>query len=235
MSLSRKRNPKKTKKSDERLPVRRETSIPGNESPGLFDLQQRFGNRAIQQLISRQLDRSEPRSAFSVAGGAPDVQRVNGGPISIEHSVDLIPQPTRVSCWAAALTMVIDFRDKMSYPVNHVTSTAGMNLTTGYGWSQIQNAVSTWGLQELAPMSAYPDWWADYLAAHGPLWIVEVGAPYHAVVLGGMHGDGTPGATEMHVYNPWPPNSGAVEYKTFEDFDREFGLGAGAGAAIVHA
>ena len=65
--------------------------------------------------------------------------------------------------------------------------------------------------------------------------IVEVGAPYHAVVLSGMHGDGTPGGTQVTVYNPWPPNQGAIEYKTFLDFDQEFGLGAGAGAMIVHA
>jgi hypothetical protein len=37
------------------------------------------------------------------------------------------------------------------------------------------------------------------------------------------------------VVNPWPPGVGAVETKTFLDFDQEFGLGADAGAAMVHA
>jgi hypothetical protein len=65
--------------------------------------------------------------------------------------------------------------------------------------------------------------------------VVEVGAPYHAVVLAGVQGDGTPEGTFVTVYNPWPPQVGAVETKSFLEFDQEFGLGAGADAAMVHA
>ena len=62
-----------------------------------------------------------------------------------------------------------------------------------------------------------------------------IGNPHHAVVVGGIHGDGTPEQTTVTIYNPWPPNQGAVEQKAFLDFDSDFGLGAGANTQIVSA
>lgn len=192
-------------------------------------------NRQFLKLLAANQGEAAMEREVLLRQVTDQVQRNPAGDVNVSHDVPLVPQPTQVSCWAAALTMVVDYRDQMNYPVQQIASRAGMNLNTGYRWGQIQNAVSTWGLQEIAPMSADPIWWADMLDAHGPLWIVEVGAPYHAVVVTALHGGGTAGDTEVHVNNPWPPNSGVVEYKTFEDFDQEFGLGAGAGAAIVHA
>ena len=163
------------------------------------------------------------------------IQRAgNYGDVDIRYTVPLIPQPTRVSCWAAALAMVINHRDGTTKTPAQVAAKAGMDLTTGYGWSSIQAAVSAWSLSTTPPVSALPTYWNDLLIANGPLWIVEVGAPYHAVVVYGMYGTGDYDSTEVWIRNPWPPNVGATEYKTFEDFDREFGLGAGAGAMIVH-
>lgn len=98
------------------------------------------------------------------------------------------------------------------------------------------NAVAAWGLRQIGPASAMPDVWANLLQSNGPLWIVEVGNPYHAVVVGGIHGDGTPEQTILTIYDPWPPNQGAVdEQKAFLDFDSDFSLGAGADAQIVSA
>ena len=156
------------------------------------------------------------------------------GDVSVNLNVPLVPQPTDVSCWAAALTMVVSDRDQASYAVQTIAETAGMDVTTGYGWSQISNAVSTWGLTTEGPVSAMPEYWANLVASNGPIWIVEVGAPYHAVVVVGVNGDGTPEGSTVTLNNPWPPNAGVVETKTFMAFDNEFGLGAGAGAQIVH-
>lgn len=155
--------------------------------------------------------------------------------IEIDVEIELIPQPTPISCWAAALAMVVGARDRESYSPETIASAAGMDTNTPYGWSAIERAVTAWDLHETGPASAMPSEWARLLELWGPLWIVEVGAPYHAVVLAGMYGDGTPDSTQVTVYNPWPPNQGAIEYKTFLDFDNEFGLGAGASAMIVHA
>ena len=155
--------------------------------------------------------------------------------VSIDYELELIPQPTDVTCWAASLAMVISNRDQASYSPQTVAEEAGMDITTGYGWSSIQKAVRYWGLKEEGPRSAIPQEWERMLQAYGPLWIVEVGAPYHAVVVSGIEGDGTTEGTWVTLYNPWPPNVGAIDYKWFIDFDQEFGLGAGSSAMIVHA
>jgi Papain-like cysteine protease AvrRpt2 len=155
--------------------------------------------------------------------------------ISIAYDVELIPQPTTVSCWAAALAMIISCRDQASYTADDVASRVNMNTAKGYGWKEIHAAVSAWNLNEEGPMSAMPDYWARLLESCGPLWIVEVGAPAHAVVVVGMHGDGTPDKTKVTINNPSPPNQGKKnEEKTFLAFSNEFGLAARANAMIVH-
>jgi len=164
--------------------------------------------------------------------GPPAVSEATALPVS--YDLELVPQPTPVSCWVASLAMIIGYRDSASYDPKDIASAAGMDLDTGYGWDQIRDAVNVWNLKEEGPASAMPELWAQMLRDMGPIWIVEVGAPYHAVVLAGIQGDGTPEGSRVTVYNPWPPKQGAIEYKTFLDFDSEFGLGAGAGAAIVH-
>ena len=193
-----------------------------------------------QQLLAHELTHViQQTSSTNMSGRLTLIQRESEDFfdtfISISYDIPLIPQPTNISCWAAALAMIVSYRDNTTYTPEYIASYAGMNINTGYGWSDIRRAVFAWGLFETAPMSAMPDYWASLLETHGPLWIVEVGAPYHAVVVAGMYGTGSPDATEVWIYNPWPPNQGAIEYKTFMDFDTEFGLGAGANAAIVHA
>jgi hypothetical protein len=175
------------------------------------------------------------KTGQAATGPVAEAGKEEAETISIDTPLELVAQPTPVSCWVAALAMVIGARDKTSYAPETVASAAGMTTTDSYGWSDIERAVSAWGLHETGPTSAMPADWASMLQTWGPLWIVEIGAPYHAVVVAGMHGDATPGGTRVTVYNPWPPNQGAIEYKTFLDFDNEFGLGAGAMAMVVHA
>lgn len=175
------------------------------------------------------------KTGEAATGPVAEDEKAGTDAIAVDTTLELVPQPTDVSCWVAALAMVIGARDRTSYTPDTVASTAGMSTTESYGWSDIERAVTAWGLHETGPTSAMPSEWARMLQTWGPLWVVEIGAPYHAVVAAGMHGDTTPGGTQVTVYNPWPPNQGAIEYKSFLDFDNEFGLGAGAGTMIVHA
>ena len=108
-----------------------------------------------------------------------------------------------------------------------------MTTTDGYGWNDIRKAVGYWGLHEEGPVCTVATEWAEMLKAYGPTWIVEIGNPYHAVVVTGIEGDGTPEGSFVTVNNPWPPNQGKVERETYAGFASEFELGAGADAAIV--
>jgi papain like cysteine protease AvrRpt2 len=149
-------------------------------------------------------------------------------PVAVHQSVSLVAQPTEQSCWAASIAMLLDKTPQ------DVVQEAGMSLDEGYGWEHIEPAAKTLGLAELAPACGTPDVLASWVQDNGPLWVVEVGAPYHAVVVAGVEGDGSVDGTHVVVYNPWPPGSGAIENPTFADFERDFELGAGSSAAILH-
>jgi len=153
----------------------------------------------------------------------------------IDLSVQLVPQPTDKTCWAASMSMIVSTRDGQSTGPEAIAQAAGMTINDGYGWDDILKAVAKWNLNQIGPACALPSAWADLLAAHGPIWIVEIGAPYHAVVVTGVEGDGTPEGTTILVNNPWPPNTGAQERKAYADFENEFELGAGAGAQMLSA
>ncbi len=152
---------------------------------------------------------------------------------SVNYSVPLIPQPTDVSCWAASLAMVVSYRDSASYAPETIAQQSGMDIAGSYGWPDIRNAVSTWGLNTEGPACGLADYWATLLSNHGPIWIVEVGNPNHAVVVVGVNGDGTQEGTTVTLNNPWPPNAGVVETKTFQQFENDFEW-ATANAQIVY-
>lgn len=169
------------------------------------------------------IDGEQNQSIDPNAGG-----RSSATQISVQQSVSLVPQPTETSCWAASIAMLVGKTPQ------EVVDEAGLTLTDGYGWDQIEPAAKKLGLAELAPACGMPDLLASWLQNNGPLWVVEVGAPYHAVVVAGVEGDGTVDGTHVTVYNPWPPNSGAIETPTFAAFEQDFELGAGAKASILH-
>lgn len=163
-----------------------------------------------------------------------DEQIVTNDPIFISYDVPLIPQPTAVSCWAAALAMVIAHRDYVSHTAEDIAAKANMDTAIGYRWNDISMAVSAWDAKEVGSACGLTDFWIDLLQTNGPLWIVEIGNPTHAVVITGMYGDGTLEGTTMLINNPWPPNQGEIQEKRFSEFEREFELGDPAKAMIVY-
>ena len=162
----------------------------------------------------------------SSSSSAPAEGGMSVQPMSVNQSLTLVPQPTDVTCWAASIAMLTN------KSVEDVCTDAGMTTTDSYGWGEIEAAVSAHGLTEIGPACGGPDYFAPMLE-RSPLWIVEQGAPYHAVVLAGLNGGGSWDDTEATIYNPWPTGSGAIERKPFAEFAQEYELGAGSMAQIV--
>jgi hypothetical protein len=131
--------------------------------------------------------------------------------------------------------MLVSWRDQASYSVEDIAAKAGMTTTGSYGWTDIAKAVEVWGLFTQGPASAEPPYWADLMREVGPLWVVEVGAPYHAIVVSGIEGDGSSDGTTIAVNNPWPPQQGEIQSVTFSAFENDFELGSGANTQIVIA
>ena len=178
------------------------------------------------QLVNASDSSSQSSSQTSSSTAAPAAS--DATPVSVHQSVNLVPQPTEQSCWAASIAMLL------GKTPDEVVQEAGMSLSEGYGWSEIEPAAKKLGLGEVAPACGMPNLLAGWLQDNGPLWVVEVGAPYHAVVVAGVEGDGTVDGTHVIVYNPWPVNSGAIENPTFAQFEQDFELGAGSKASILH-
>jgi hypothetical protein len=152
-----------------------------------------------------------------------------GMSLAVGSSIPLIAQPTDVTCWAASIGMLVD------KTAEEVCDAAGMSVDQGYGWDEIRTAVSTFGLTEIGPACGGPDYFAPMLE-RSPLWVVETGNPYHAVVLTGQYTDADVwdwDSTTVTVNNPWPPGTGAVETKSFAEFAEEYEMGAGSLAQIV--
>lgn len=181
---------------------------------------------------------------FSLAAGQPSrttaVRALAGG--GSDYAVSLIPQPNKNACWAASMAMLLSFRRSASFAPETLANDVGGSLESSYGWEQLRAVRDRYGFVTLAQPSntslyLNPQQWADWLAEHGPLWVVIVGAP-HAVVLAGIKGDlNNPDAVKVKILNPWdtrvdfdddevafhPTNGGRQDWLSFKQFAADFG------------
>ena len=163
---------------------------------------------------------------------------ISGNSIDIWYDVELVPQLTGVSCWAAGAAMVVGWRDWVSINPSDIAS------GTGY-WGQYYNSglppddtamFNAWGLYTEPPQSYTVEGFAEILDSYGPLWVASaepLSGPNaqnaHIRVVVGMLGDGTPEGTMVMINDPWeqgmtrfrPPNRGSTYRETYMEFMRK--------------
>lgn len=141
----------------------------------------------------------------------PQVWTSLGVTIDITHPVRLVGQPTNMTCWSAAATML--FGNMSVGPGNASLSTSG-GLNSGY--ANVASFAASHNLQMHPPRT----WTVQGLAAllrRGPLWVGGV-QPVgrggtnggHAVVIGAMWSNGDPRTTMLMIHDPWPPRVGST-------------------------
>ncbi|MEO7965417.1 MAG: papain-like cysteine protease family protein, partial [Gemmatimonadaceae bacterium] len=198
-------------------------------------------------VLLADLARMTPAQSLGMQVGPP--AHAFGTAINIRHTVQLVPQATGMSCWAASAAMVVGFRDKVSIDPSEIAR------ATGY-WAQYAaglNAEDTgmfkvWRLAPEAAQSYTVQSFADLLRRHGPLWVASAEPGPHVRVVTGMVGDGTPTGTTVYINDPWEigmgafrlPNAGSQYTETFQRFvDKQETLGrqesASQGIYIAHA
>jgi hypothetical protein len=156
--------------------------------------------------------------------------------------VQLIGQPTNLSCWAAAGAMVVGWRDQVSLSPDTIANICGRVITTGispYDHEAFGNEI---GLVGEPPQSYSIDGFYDLLTHSGPLWVGKImgggmGGAGHAVVVTGMYTDG--GQTYVRIADPWDrvigspgtpgdygarTGTGSRYIMTYEDFQNEYEL-----------
>lgn len=115
--------------------------------------------------------------------------------------VELIPQPTDVSCWAAAAAMVVGWKELLSLSPEAVAKIAGRTTATGLDPAQVKQFAREIGLAFEYPQSYTVDGFRRLLDANGPLWIGAAVPGLHAIVVTGMYEDGT--NAFVRISDPW--------------------------------
>jgi hypothetical protein len=161
----------------------------------------------------------------------------------ILYTVPLIPQPDKLSCWAASMAMLLSFRRGETVSPERLAQEVGRSLRTSYSWDMLEAVKDQFGFHEIdlpsnATLYPLPEQWFQWLNDYGPLWVTVRGAPSHAIIVHGISGDLTPSGTTIHVLNPWdttaafsgdqvdfdPLNNGRAYAQPFEAFAADFGL-----------
>lgn len=121
------------------------------------------------------------------------------------HAVTGFGQPTGMTCWSAAATMMVG---NSSVGPGGATLTASGGLDTAI--ANIETFVREQGWRLINNMSSPPALTVVRAVAHGPVWVAFQGNGFaHAVVLSAVYSDGDADGTGtvFRVHDPWPPNS----------------------------
>ncbi|MFL6630800.1 MAG: papain-like cysteine protease family protein [Massilia sp.] len=137
--------------------------------------------------------------------------------MKILHDVAPVKQPSTMSCWAATTTMLVNWKLGIHRSIDAVVAQAGPRFTAiyqssfavppqGIGAADEQELYKALGLKVFQGTNYTIDGWFDPLAKHGPLSITVDADPgknhIHALVLIGLDGDGTSGATITSYIDP---------------------------------
>jgi hypothetical protein len=200
-----------------------------------------FSRRQILKLTSGFITGGAITSSFSWFGN--NSVQAQASCNNHYYQVPLIPQPDKLSCWAASMAMLLSYKRNASFTPQSLARQVSRDLRTSYSWSMLEQVKNYFGFRDIAlpsNTSLYlsPKQWSQWLSTYGPLWVTVVGNPSHAIIVHGLRGDCTPGRTSINVLNPWntntrftsdpvdfyPSNSGLAYTQSFNNFAANFGL-----------
>ena len=116
--------------------------------------------------------------------------------------VQLIAQPTDVTCWAAAAAMLIGWRDQVSIAPETIAEITGRSTASGLRTTDNETFAAETGLTPVPAACYSADAFRGLLADYGPLWVSEGTPPNrHAVLVTGMYSDGAD--TYVRISDPW--------------------------------
>jgi hypothetical protein len=156
--------------------------------------------------------------------------------------VELVPQPTGQTCWAAAGAMIIGWRDQVSLAPETVAQICSRSTVKGLSPYDRVTFAGEIGLETEPPQSYSVDGFYNLLTNYGPLWVSKImgggaGNSGHAVVVTGMYSEGD--QHYVRIADPWDrivgtpgtPSGYAATHNTgsryimrYEDFQTEYEL-----------
>ncbi len=165
-----------------------------------------------------------PSRSFSRKFAFPGVIAMSQS-FDIRYEVQLVPQSTQMSCWAAGFSMIIGWRQRMSIDPREIAAGIGywrqyyMPADQGGGLPPDDtNALRHWGFVAELPRTYTVEGFRRLLEDYGPLWTAAATPGAHIRVVTGIHGDGTPDGTFVHINDPAPVNQGAQYTESYSRY-----------------
>jgi hypothetical protein len=122
---------------------------------------------------------------------------------NVQYSIPLCAQPTSMTCWSAATTMLFGGNFSAGPGKASLSSDGGLEADL----NNIQNFARSYNLR-----LHYPQCWTvdglKNLLTRGPIALLGPIPSLHAIVIGGIRGDRTDQGTVLTIYDPWPPRIG---------------------------
>lgn len=172
--------------------------------------------------------------------GATLVERTSERHFDVWNEVPLVAQLTGMSCWAAAAAMIVGWRERTPVDAEDVATGAGRwaEYREGLHPDDIDALAQKWGLSIEQGGSWSVERMRRLLEDMGPLWLGEASPGLHAIVVTGIHGDGTPDGTRVRVADPWPIGVGERYELSFRELMHNFDAATaivGTHAQVLHS
>ena len=148
--------------------------------------------------------------------------------------IPLTPQDKSNACWLASTTMMMSWKDSVSYPLTEtlkVLDEPGNDFTQTYNnnngllFEDNKKIVDILGLTALPPASYTIDFFSEVLAISPIMAIImfsDTSDIAHIIVITGISGDGSPEGTFLQINDPLPVNEGHNYTISFLDFLNKF-------------
>ena len=134
----------------------------------------------------------------------------------MKYDVPLIPQTTRMSCWAASIAMILGWKKKMSIPDRIIAENpGGLNYMSSFekGLNPNDKYILEANGFALDPPQCYiPELVNSLLSRHGPLWVASLAPKPHIRVVAGMTGQ------LLYINDPGPVGTGSQYTRAFSVF-----------------
>lgn len=194
---------------------------------------ERRNGAAVEQpsLVKRRAAEAElfaRASAPAMASSLSLSGSLSGVDFSIPGAFEIIAQPTPNTCWAAVFTMMYCWHNSRSTDIPSALATVGGSFLEMYKRdrslddSVARTLYDAAGLLALDGFNPSIEGWITLLKKYGPLYVdvgYNTGAMTHAIIVTGIAGDGSPGATSVVYVDPV---GGSTVTMRFQDFLAKF-------------
>lgn len=140
-----------------------------------------------------------------------------------------VQQPSGMSCWAAVLTMLYEWKNNQQLGIDDVMNQVGdpylsiYKNDTGLSASDKTGLINALHLKGENPASFSVQGWYDLLKNNGPLWVTtdelpnETATAIHARLLYGISTDSTTNTTTMLFIDPATATTVVEDFNDFID------------------